>query len=165
MKPLKKKFVPSTPRENKTIVDLPVVNNTTLSLIYERVDALLQLSDLFETEIERDDYDNGLSVMVCLGEIPDAYLKRTDLTKRERELLLEYQEALKSCRWHLTPKSSERVRDAAEQLRLLKHGIDLEVCFSEFFTFDEFAQPDFFKHSGIMVQTDRLRPDIFLEDC
>lgn len=117
------------------------------------------------TEIERDDYDNGLSVMVCLGEIPDAYLKRTDLTKRERESLLEYQEALKSCRWHLTPKSSERVRDAAEQLRLLKHGIDLEVCFSEFFTFDEFAQPDFFKHSGIMVQTDRLRPDIFLEDC
>ena len=117
------------------------------------------------TNLEHENEGDGLYVMAYLGEVPDAYLKRTDLTKRERELLLEYQEELKSGRWYLTPKSSERVRDAVEQLSILKHGIDLEVCFSEFFTFDEFAQPDFFKHSGIMVQTDRLRPDTFLEDC
>ena len=117
------------------------------------------------TEIERDDYDNGLFVMVRLGEIPKTYLERTDLTKRERELLLEYQEALQSCRWYLTPQRSERVRDALEQIRLLKHGINLEELFNECFNFEEFSQPGFFNHSGITVQTDRLRPDTFLEDC
>ena len=117
------------------------------------------------TEIERDDYDNGLFVMVRLGEIPNAYLERTDLTKREKELLLDYKEALKSCRWNLTPQRSERVRDAVEQIRPLKHGINLEEFFNGCFNFEEFSQPGFFNHSGITVTTDTLRGCAFLEDC
>ena len=116
------------------------------------------------TNLEHEYEGNGLFVLVHLGEYKDP-INEAKLTKRERALLLEYREALKTCRWTLVSEESRKAHHAAKQLRILKHGIDLEVCFSEFFNFDEFAQPDFFKHSGIMVQTDRLRPDTFLEDC
>ena len=110
-----------------------------------------QGTSIIVLDVSSFESETGIFVMMSFCKDANNLLCSPSKTKRERELLWEYQFAFEHCLSEHDKSWEHKLFGAAGRLKGLKNRIELtEHLFWEF-NFDEACNPDFFKQSGIDI--------------
>ena len=106
--------------------------------------------------------ENGLSAFMTLAYEPESFVKGKKLTKREAEMIKEYEELFKECRREYSMTLNYQLTGLAHRLALLKNRIKLVEIFHQYIDFSDANDPDFCNTSGIVYGCDRFDKDLMI---
>jgi len=98
------------------------------------------------------DWKDGMWVRACFAKTPESFPDdMTNLTKKEKSLLNQYQKLFKRCRWEFNEEASKEIQEVAQELSQLKHRLFLVEWRSWSFNIEDFSSSTFFRNSGMHV--------------
>lgn len=109
-------------------------------------------SKVLAIAVEFFDWKDGMWVRACFAKTPESFPDdMTNLTKKEKSLLNQYQKLFKHCRRGFNDEACKEIQGVARELSQLKHRLFLVEWRSWSFSIEEFSSSTFFRNSGLHV--------------